>query len=112
VVWISKGLRRSSITTCRVNSHNTLIEWVVQPELDERDGESRFFTADPRSISLVGEADRKMLKAAIKQSDAAEVRHRIIPAEAVSAMGEKLAEMTDEVQEVLKEEREEKMVRV
>ncbi|OCF33533.1 ATP-dependent RNA helicase DRS1 [Kwoniella heveanensis BCC8398] len=64
-----------------------------------------------RSISLVGEADRKMLKAAIKQSEADQVRHRIIPAEAVSAMHEKLEDLKDEVQEILKEEKEEKLLR-
>lgn len=63
-----------------------------------------------RSITLVGEADRKMLKAAIKQSEADQIRHRIIPAEAVTAMGETLAGMTDEIQEILKEEKEEKLV--
>ncbi|WVF68273.1 ATP-dependent RNA helicase DRS1 [Kwoniella sp. CBS 6097] len=64
-----------------------------------------------RSISLVGEADRKMLKAAIKQSEADQVRHRIIPTEAVSAMHEKLEDLKDEVQEILKEEKEEKLLR-
>jgi hypothetical protein len=64
----------------------------------------------PRSITLVGEADRKMLKAAIKQSEADQIRHRIIPAEAISAMGDTLAGMTDEIQEILKEEKEEKLV--
>ncbi|ORY34815.1 P-loop containing nucleoside triphosphate hydrolase protein [Naematelia encephala] len=64
-----------------------------------------------RSISLVGEADRKMLKAAIKQSEADEIRHRIIPAEAVSAMATKLDGMKDEIEEILKEEREEKLMR-
>ncbi|KAK6908494.1 ATP-dependent RNA helicase DRS1 [Kwoniella mangroviensis CBS 8886] len=64
-----------------------------------------------RSISLVGEADRKMLKAAVKQSEADQVRQRIIPAEAVNAMAEKLNEIKDEIQEVLREEKEEKLLR-
>jgi hypothetical protein len=51
-----------------------------------------------------------MLKAAIKQSEAAEIRHRIIPADAVAAMGEKLEEWKDEIEEILKEEKEEKLV--
>lgn len=63
-----------------------------------------------RSISLVGEADRKMLKAAIKQSEADQIRHRIIPVDAVSAMAKQLDSFKDEVQEILKEEKEEKMV--
>ncbi|KAL7423237.1 nucleolar DEAD-box protein required for synthesis of 60S ribosomal subunit [Cryptotrichosporon argae] len=65
-----------------------------------------------RSITLVGEADRKMLKAVIKQStDADSVRHRIIPADAVTAVTDKLDELKDEIQDVLKEEREEKALR-
>jgi ATP-dependent RNA helicase DDX27 len=63
-----------------------------------------------RSITLVGEADRKMLKAAIKKSESDQIRHRIIPAEAVAAMAEKLEAMTDDIQEVLREEKEEKAV--
>lgn len=51
-----------------------------------------------------------MLKAAIKQSPADQIRHRIIPAEAVAAMGEKLDEMREDIQDILKEEKEEKMV--
>ncbi|KIR29804.1 ATP-dependent RNA helicase DRS1 [Cryptococcus deuterogattii LA55] len=64
-----------------------------------------------RSISLVGEADRKMLKAAIKQAEADQVRHRIIPSEAVTAMKEKLEGYKDDIQEILKEEKEEKLLR-
>ncbi|WVR08092.1 ATP-dependent RNA helicase DRS1 [Kwoniella sp. DSM 27419] len=64
-----------------------------------------------RSISLVGEADRKMLKAAIKQSEADQIRHRIIPAEAVTAMSDRLDGLKDEIQEILKEEKEEKLMR-
>ncbi|KIS02132.1 ATP-dependent RNA helicase DRS1 [Cryptococcus deuterogattii 2001/935-1] len=63
------------------------------------------------SISLVGEADRKMLKAAIKQAEADQVRHRIIPSEAVTAMKEKLEGYKDDIQEILKEEKEEKLLR-
>jgi ATP-dependent RNA helicase DDX27 len=65
---------------------------------------------DARSITLVGEADRKMLKAAIKQSSADQIRHRIIPSEAITAMAENLAGLTDEIQEILHEEKEEKLV--
>ncbi|OWZ71881.1 ATP-dependent RNA helicase DRS1 [Cryptococcus neoformans] len=64
-----------------------------------------------RSISLVGEADRKMLKAAIKQAEADQVRHRIIPSEAVTAVKEKIEGFKDDIQEILKEEKEEKLLR-
>jgi ATP-dependent RNA helicase DDX27 len=52
-----------------------------------------------------------MLKAAIKQSAADQIRHRIIPADAVTAMSSRLDELKDEIQEILTEEREEKMIR-
>jgi ATP-dependent RNA helicase DDX27 len=52
-----------------------------------------------------------MLKAAIKQASADQIRHRIIPAEAVTAMSSRLGELKDEIQEILTEEREEKMLR-
>lgn len=52
-----------------------------------------------------------MLKAAIKQSSADQIRHRIIPSEAITAMAENLAGLTDEIQEILHEEKEEKLVR-
>ena len=65
-----------------------------------------------RSITLVGEADRKMLKAAIKHSsDADKVRHRTVPPERVAQWAAKLAEIKDEISEVLKEEKEEKAMR-
>jgi ATP-dependent RNA helicase DDX27 len=51
-----------------------------------------------------------MLKAAIKQSSADQIRHRIIPSEAITAMAEHLAGLTDEIQEILHEEKEEKLV--
>jgi ATP-dependent RNA helicase DDX27 len=51
-----------------------------------------------------------MLKAAIKQSSSDQIRHRIIPGPAVTAMSSQLDELKDEIQEILKEEREEKMV--
>ncbi|ESK88904.1 atp-dependent rna helicase [Moniliophthora roreri MCA 2997] len=65
-----------------------------------------------RSVTLVGEADRKMLKAAIKHGAGEDkVRHRIVLPEAVSKWAEKLEELKDEIGEVLKEEKEEKQMR-
>ena len=65
-----------------------------------------------RSVTLVGEADRKMLKAAIKHGSGQDkVRHRIVPPEAVAKWSEKLNEMKDEISEILQEEKEEKHVR-
>ena len=64
-----------------------------------------------RSISLVGEADRKMLKSVVKHSKEESMRHRIIPTDAVSGAAKTLSEIQEDISEILKEEREEKMVR-
>ncbi|KAI0078894.1 DEAD-domain-containing protein [Panus rudis PR-1116 ss-1] len=65
-----------------------------------------------RSVTLVGEADRKMLKAAIKHATSEDqVRHRQIPAEVVAKWSQKLEELKDEISAVLQEEKEEKQLR-
>ncbi|PAV22425.1 DEAD-domain-containing [Pyrrhoderma noxium] len=65
-----------------------------------------------RSVTLVGEADRKILKAAIKHSsDSDKVRHRTIPPDQVSHWSSQLANIKDEISAVLKEEKEEKALR-
>lgn len=52
-----------------------------------------------------------MLKAAVKSSPQDNVRHRVVPPEAVAKMAEDLANLKQEVQEVLREEKEEKALR-
>lgn len=65
-----------------------------------------------RSVTLVGEADRKMLKAAIKHAAGEDqVRHRHVPPEAVQKWSKKLEELKDEIAGVLQEEKEEKQLR-
>lgn len=65
-----------------------------------------------RSVTLVGEADRKMLKAAIKHAAAEDqVRHRVLPAEVVQHWSDRLTELKDKISEVLREEKEEKQLR-
>ncbi|KAF9453798.1 DEAD-domain-containing protein [Macrolepiota fuliginosa MF-IS2] len=65
-----------------------------------------------RSVTLIGEADRKMLKAAIKHAAAEDqVRHRVLPTEAVQHWSDKLVELKGEISEVLQEEKEEKQLR-
>ena len=64
-----------------------------------------------RSVTLVGEGDRKMLKAAIKYGAGADqVRHRVIIPEVISKWSTKLEEIKVEVAEILREEKEEKQV--
>jgi ATP-dependent RNA helicase DDX27 len=53
-----------------------------------------------------------MLKAAVKSSPADQVRHRVVPPEAVSKMAVDLEALKDEVTAVLREEKEEKAVRL
>ena len=65
-----------------------------------------------RSVTLVGEADRKMLKAAIKHASGEDqVRHRHIPPEAVQKWSKKLEELKEDIAGVLQDEKEEKQVR-
>ncbi|TFK89975.1 DEAD-domain-containing protein [Polyporus arcularius HHB13444] len=65
-----------------------------------------------RSVTLVGEADRKMLKAAIKHSSGEDqVRHRQVPPEVVSKWSQKLDSLKQEISDILQEEKEEKHLR-
>ncbi|KAG6842195.1 nucleolar DEAD-box protein required for synthesis of 60S ribosomal subunit [Blastosporella zonata] len=66
-----------------------------------------------RSVTLVGEADRKMLKAAIKHGAGGEdqVRHRIIPTEIVAKWVDSLEGLKDDIAMVLRDEKEEKQLR-
>jgi len=65
-----------------------------------------------RSVTLVGEADRKILKAAIKHSAGEDrVRHRAVPPDTVANFAEKLENLKGEIAEIMKEEKEEKQVR-
>jgi ATP-dependent RNA helicase DDX27 len=64
-----------------------------------------------RSITLVGEADRKVLKAAIKRAAGEDqVRHRTIPSEIVTKWSKKLESLKHEITGVLQDEKEEKQV--
>lgn len=65
-----------------------------------------------RSVTLVGEADRKMLKAAIKYSAGEDqVRHRVVPPDTVARYADKLETLKEEIAEIMKEEKEEKLLR-
>jgi ATP-dependent RNA helicase DDX27 len=59
----------------------------------------------------VGEADRKVLKAAIKRSAGEDqVRHRTLSPEIVAKWAKRLESLKDEIAAVLGEEKEEKEV--
>jgi ATP-dependent RNA helicase DDX27 len=64
-----------------------------------------------RSVTLVGEADRKVLRAAIKRAAGEDqVRHRTVPWEIVARWAKKLESLKSEIAGVLNEEKEEKQV--
>lgn len=70
-----------------------------------------------RSVSLVGEGDRKVLKAAVRSLNesvgngaAASVKHRIIPQATVEKLNAKLMELAPKVAAILQQEKEEKML--
>lgn len=63
------------------------------------------------SITLVGEGDRKMLKAVIKHSNGEDsVRHRIIPTDVLTRWVKKVEGLKPEIASILQEEKEEKQV--
>ncbi|PWN40861.1 DEAD-domain-containing protein [Ceraceosorus guamensis] len=59
-----------------------------------------------RSVTLVGEQDRKLLKLAIKGSKEENIKHRLVPADHVNIMLEKLDQLKETVREVMSEEKE------
>lgn len=63
-----------------------------------------------KSCTLAAEPDRKVVKAAVKaaRSQGAKVVSRVLDATAVSAMHDRLESLTDEIEEILKEEKQEK----
>ena len=64
-------------------------------------------------MTLVGEADRKMLKAAIKHASGEDqVRQRQVPGDVVAKWAKKLDDLKEEITAVMQEEKEEKQVRV
>ena len=64
-----------------------------------------------RAVTLVGEPDRRMLKMALKRADPEMVKHRLVPQEVVSSMVDTLTSLKSEVEEVLKEEKEDRAMR-
>jgi ElaB/YqjD/DUF883 family membrane-anchored ribosome-binding protein len=104
---------------CQANLHSTCIGSGEQHAQERKAGKRCVrhlyfvYLCLFRSVTLVGESDRKMLKAAIKRGSGNDkVRHRVIPADALAQWKAKLDELKDEVEAVLKEEKEEKVVSI
>ncbi|KAG2179215.1 hypothetical protein INT43_002065 [Umbelopsis isabellina] len=64
-----------------------------------------------RSVTLIGEADRKLLKMAVKSSTKTQVKHRVVPAELIVKYKTKLEAITEQVKDVMKQEKEDKAIR-
>ncbi|XP_055951190.1 probable ATP-dependent RNA helicase DDX27 [Argiope bruennichi] len=60
-----------------------------------------------RSVSMVGEKERKLLKEIVKEAKNP-VKHRIVPLEIVSKYQEQLKSLEDDISRVMKEEKEDK----
>ncbi|KAI8890741.1 DEAD-domain-containing protein [Backusella circina FSU 941] len=64
-----------------------------------------------RSVTLVGEADRKMLKMAIKSSVGAQVKNRVVAHDVIQRYKNKVESLAPQIKEVLAEEKEERALR-
>ncbi|PWN23438.1 DEAD-domain-containing protein [Microstroma glucosiphilum] len=64
-----------------------------------------------RAVTLVGEQDRRLLKTVLKSSPAEQIKHRLIPVEVVASVRDRIESLKGDVEEVMKEEREEKALR-
>ncbi|CDH57360.1 dead-domain-containing protein [Lichtheimia corymbifera JMRC:FSU:9682] len=65
-----------------------------------------------RSVTLVGEADRKMLKMAIKSANTgSQVKNRVIPAETIQKYKKKVDQLSPQIEEILQEEKQERAIR-
>ncbi|RUS29133.1 hypothetical protein BC938DRAFT_481022 [Jimgerdemannia flammicorona] len=64
-----------------------------------------------RAVTLVGEADRKLLKLAVKSSQRERIKHRVVPPELIAKYREKLDGLKDQVKEVMNEEKEDRALR-
>ncbi|TIA87671.1 hypothetical protein E3P99_03023 [Wallemia hederae] len=68
-----------------------------------------------RSISLIGESDRKMLKSVVKRSSAQStdsIKHRIVPADVLHDVAELVESLQDQIEDILKEEKEDRQMRI
>ena len=64
-----------------------------------------------RAVTLVGESDRRLLKAVLKRTPPEQVKHRLMPTEMVQQLSETIASLKPDIEQILQEEKEEKALR-
>lgn len=64
-----------------------------------------------RSVTLVGEADRRLLKAVLKRTPPEQVKHRLLPADVTQKVSDAIDSLKPEIEQVLAEEKEERALR-
>ncbi|KAJ2805995.1 nucleolar DEAD-box protein required for synthesis of 60S ribosomal subunit [Coemansia guatemalensis] len=64
-----------------------------------------------RAITLVGEADRKMLKMAVKHSPKDKIKQRVVPAEVLQKYRKKVDAVSEQVNTIVTQLREERMIK-
>lgn len=64
-----------------------------------------------RSVTLVGEADRRLLKAVLKRTPPEQVKHRLLASEVVQQLSQTLVSLKPEIEQILQEEKEERAIR-
>lgn len=92
----------------------TVINYDMPAQLEQylhRVGRTARAGRQGRSVTLVGEADRRLLKTVLKRTPPEQVRHRLLPADAVHRTSEAIAALKLEIEHVLQEEREERALR-
>jgi len=85
---------------------NTLTNYVHRVGRTARAG------SEGRSISLIGEVDRKLMRMIVKKTHSKNLKNRVIPGEAIEQCREKVEMIESDIQNILQEEQEEKHLRI
>lgn len=64
-----------------------------------------------RAVTLVGESDRRLLKAVLKRTPPEQVKHRLMPGDVVQQLSETITSLKPEIEQILAEEKEERALR-
>ncbi|KAJ2787408.1 nucleolar DEAD-box protein required for synthesis of 60S ribosomal subunit [Coemansia interrupta] len=97
-----------------VKGVDTVINYTMPNQFEQylhRIGRTARAGRSGRSITLIGETDRKMLKMAVKNSPKDRIKQRVVPNETLNKYRAKVDELAAQVKNIIDEEREEKMFR-